>query len=121
MMVSGRISSPCASKLLDQHLAHIDIEAAQRQVAAQDQAGLDAEPVQDAGELDADVAGADHREPPGLLRHALERVVGGDRVLDAGKLGQAGPGADRDQDAIGGMGLAARLDRIVLPSPGRAP
>ena len=39
------------------------------------------------------------------LRQTLEHLVGGDRVLDARQLGQAGPRADRDQDAIGGDGL----------------
>ena len=52
-------------------------------VAADHQRGLDAERVEDAGELDADIAAADHDQMAGPVLHVLERVVGGDGELDA--------------------------------------
>ena len=68
--------------------------------------------MEDAGELDRHVAAADHHQVLGPLAQVLERVVGSDRVLDPGLLGQARPAAYRDHDALGAMDLALDLDRM---------
>ena len=66
--------------------------------------------VEDAGELEADIAGTDHGQPLGQGVDVLEDLVGGDGELDARDLGQARPGADRDQHAGGGDLAPAGLD-----------
>ena len=80
--------------------AKLLVEAAQEELAAVDQGDLAPEPGQDAGELDADVAAADHRE---ALRQTLqvEGLVRGDGVLDAGDLRPVGPASGRHQDVLG--------------------
>ena len=104
-------------QLLGEKLLHVGVEPAQRLLAAHQERRLDAQRVEDAGELDRDVAAADHHEALGPLAQVLERVVRGDRVLDAGLLGQARLAADRDQDALGAMGLAANLDLVRAGDP----
>ena len=62
--------------------AHVVVEAAQEVGAAIDQGRLDAQAVEDAGELHGDVAAADDHDPLGQLRQ-VEGLVGGDGELDA--------------------------------------
>ena len=71
------------------------------------------------GELDPDVAAADHDQMVRLLLHVLERVVRGDGEIQSRQVGQARPRADRDQDALGGVGLAVDLDRAGRRRSGR--
>ena len=67
-------------------LAHVVVEAAQDVLAAIDQRHLGAEPVEDAGELDRDIAAAlDENALRQLLQ--MERLVRGDDVLEARDLG----------------------------------
>ncbi len=76
----------------------------------------DAQRVEDAGELDRDVAAADHHQMLGPLAQVLERVVGSDRVLDPGLIGQARPAADRDHDALGAMELGRSTSTSCAPT-----
>ena len=69
-----------------------------------------AQAVEDAGELEADIAGTDHGQPAGQGVDVLEDLVGGDRQLDARDLGQGRPRADGDQNAGGGDLEPAGLD-----------
>ena len=68
-----------------QMLAHVVVEAAQDVFAAIDQRHLGAEPVEDAGELDRDVAAALDQD---ALRQLLEmeRLVRRDDMLEAGDI-----------------------------------
>ena len=82
--------------------ADVVVEAAQDVGAAVHQGGVDAQAVEDAGELDGDVAAADDDDPLRQLRQ-VEGLVGGDGVLDAGQvLGRPGAAAGGDQDLVGG-------------------
>ncbi|MCE3250771.1 MAG: hypothetical protein K0R41_4596 [Geminicoccaceae bacterium] len=103
--------------LLGQELLDVDVEPAQRLLAAHQERGGDAQRVEDAGELDRDVAAADHHQPLRPLAQVLERLVRGDGVLDPRLLGQAGLATDRDQDAPGGMPLPADLDLVRAGHP----
>ncbi len=81
--------------------AQIVVEAAQDVVAAIDQRHLRAETVEDAGELDRDIAAALDQD---ALRQLLEmkRLVRGDHVLVAfDLLAERRRGAGRDQDIFG--------------------
>ena len=87
-----------AFHLRAQMLAHVVVEPAQDVVAAIDQRHLGAEPVEDAGKFERDVAAALDENAPGQLRQ-MKRLVRGDDVLEPGDLG-AGIGcpAGGDQD-----------------------
>ena len=65
-----------------QMLAHVVVEAAQDVVAAIDQRHLGAEPVEDAGELDRDIAAALDQDALGQFLE-MERLVRRDDVLEA--------------------------------------
>ena len=66
-----------------QVLAHVVVEAAQDILAAIDQRHMRAQPGEDAGELDGDVAAALDHDAARQLRQ-MKRLVRGDGVLDAG-------------------------------------
>ena len=87
------------------------VEAAQKQIASVDQGRLGAEPGEDAGELDRDVATADDQRP---LREArqVERFVGGDRLLRARKVGHDRPAAGGYQNVAGGDDSIANADGV---------
>ena len=102
---------PWRAERLGQALAQVLVEAAQRQRLAVDQVHLGAECLEDAGELDRDVARADDRD---ALRHARqeERVVGDDAELGAGDGDTLRMAAGGDDDAFGGDALAADVKRV---------
>src|SRR5690606_35984832 len=82
---------------------------------------IDAQAVEDAGELDGDVAAAGDDDPLRQLGD-MERLVGGDGVLDPGQvLRHPGPAAGGDQDLVG-RDLAAPLDldRVAVHEAGLA-
>ena len=88
--------------------AHVVVEAAQDVLAAIDHGHLGAEPVEDGGELDRDVAAALDQD---ALRQFLEvkRLVRRDDVLAAlDVLAERRRAAGRDQDVLGAHGLAGR-------------
>ena len=87
---------------LGETVAQILVEAAQDLVAAIDDRRLDAEVRENAGELHGDVAATGDDDP---LRQArqIERLVGGDDVLEPGSgLGEPRRAACRDEDLAGG-------------------
>ncbi|ABA48398.1 hypothetical protein BURPS1710b_0499 [Burkholderia pseudomallei 1710b] len=94
-----------------QRVPHVVVEAAQDLLAAIEQVDIDAEPVEDARELDRDVAAADDRDPLRQLGQ-LERLARRDRVLDAGNRRQHRPRACRDGDVPGGDTPARDVDRM---------
>ena len=99
-----------------QMLAHVVVEAAQDVVAAIDQRHLGAEPVEDAGELDRDIAAALDQDALGQFVE-MERLVRRDDVLEAlDLLAERGRAAGRDQDVLGAHGFAGRreLDRVRI-------
>ena len=100
---------------LVQHAPQIHVEALQDLLAAIDQRRLDAEAVEDVGELDRDVAAAGNHD---RLRQfgQIERLVGEDAMLVAGQRRmRIGPAAGGDQDLLGGDGavLAPRCARYA--------
>src|SRR5579862_5382044 len=106
---------------LDAALLHLDrevvanvlIEPAQDLIAANDLRHLGTDAREDAGEFDRDIAAADDHDPL-RERHHLERLVRGDRMLDAGNVRKLGPGAGGDKNIGGGDTLAADLDRVRI-------
>src|SRR5690606_29133552 len=90
--------------LLVQRGAQIRVEAAEDLLTTIDERRLDAEAVEDVGELDGDVAAAGNRDG---LRKTLqvERLAGGDAMLAARKRGVAvGVPARGDEDRFRGHG-----------------
>src|SRR5262249_18501326 len=102
---------PAPAHLLAEIKPQILIEAAQHLLAPDDLDDLAAETVENAGELDRDVAAADNHD---AVRRGgqVERLVRRDHLLDAGDLRRLRPAADRDQDLVGGIAPAADLDRV---------
>ena len=94
--------------LLGQAVAQLLVEAAQDLGAAVEERGLDAEAVEDAGELHGDVAAADDQDRLRQLSQ-VERLVGGDGVPGAGHVGHDGTAAGGDQDVAGRDPAAAGL------------
>ena len=87
--------------------------------AAIDQGRLDAQAVEDAGELDGDVAAADDHDALGQLGQ-VEGLVRGDGVLDAReRRGIHGPAAGGDQDLVGGDGRSLPPTSTVWASISR--
>jgi hypothetical protein len=87
----------------------IDVGVAPDLLAPVDERGVDAETVEDAGELDRYVAAADDHD---RLRQPLqvERLVRVDRVLDAGDRRHDRPAAGRDQYVAGRDRAAVLLE-----------
>ena len=98
---------------LGQPLAQVLVEAAQRQGLAVDQVHLGAERLENAGEFDRDVAGAEDRH---AVRHPRqeERVVGDDAELGARDGHTLRMAAGGDDDALGGETLAADIQRVRI-------
>ena len=122
---AARSASRCAClmPLVLQRVVHggaaFLVEAAQHAVAAQHQVDLAAQPVEDAGELDGDVAAADDRDALGQLGQ-MERLVGGDGEFPAGNVGHDRAAAGGDQDLLGGDRLLADLDGVAVHQPAAA-
>ena len=94
--------------LVMQMPAHVVVEAAQDVFAAVDQRHLRAEPVEDAGELDGDIAAALDQNALGQVAE-VKRLVRRDGVLEAGDARRRmGRGAGRHQDGFGVDARAAR-------------
>ena len=96
---------------LGQADAHVLVEPAQRQRLAVDQMRLGAQPGENAGEFDRDIAAADDGDALGHFVQ-IERVVGDDAELGAGNVGPVGMAAGGDDDALGGDALAADIERM---------
>ena len=122
---SRRVERPAEGELdaalgigFAERVAHILVEAAQELVAAVQQRDLAAEPGEDAGELDGDIAAADHQD---ALRQALEMedLVRGDAELAAGNRRLQGRmGAHRHEDVAGadaGSPVFSEADRMRRP------
>ncbi len=89
-------------------LAHVVVEAAQDILAAIDQRHMRAEPGENSGEFDGDIAAALDHDAARKLRQ-MKRLVRGDRVLDAGnRIAVARRAAGRDQDMAGAHAIAIR-------------
>ena len=104
---------PLPLHLAGQVRAHVIVEATQDVGAAHDERGLDAQPVEDAGELHGDIAAADDDHPPGQALQ-VEGFVRGDRQLDPGQLRHDRPAAGGDEDLVGaeGLVLVGQLDGV---------
>src|SRR6185312_11243811 len=83
-----------------QMVTHVLVESAQELVGADQHLDLDSGHMEDAGELDRDVAapGYDDTSRQGF---EVERLVRGDEVLGTGNIGHGRPAAGRDHDALG--------------------
>jgi hypothetical protein len=108
--------------LLGQRGADVVVEAAQDHAAAVDQRGLDAEAVEDAGELDRDVAAAGDDDAPRQLGQ-VEGLVRGDGMLGArAPQVEGGQGAGGDEDGLGrdpaAVGEAERMGVLELGAKG---
>ncbi|MNX61455.1 hypothetical protein D3C86_923890 [compost metagenome] len=102
--------------------AHVVVKAAQDVRAAIDQGRLDAEPGENARELDRDIAAARDQDALGQFRQ-VEGFFGRDGVFDARQvLGLPRAAAGGDQDLLGGEGLvlADDLDRVGVLHHGAA-
>src|SRR5262245_6225656 len=115
-------------------IAKVHVEIAQDLLAAMEHGDGDAEPVEDRGELHADITGADNDDAAGQLLE-LEAFVRADEMLPSLHFGKNGVSAGRHQDrlrrqravAIGkpdlvrtgerGAGQVTR-DATLLQSPG---
>jgi hypothetical protein len=110
--------TPRSIHLVMQHGTQVVVEAAQDLLPAIDERGLDAQPVEDRGELAGDVAAAGDHDAS-RQRLEVEGSVGGDDMLDAGQLRvPVGPASGRDQDGAGGdvALLRDQPDRMGLRS-----
>src|SRR6185437_288239 len=96
------------------------VEAAQHAIAPDHDVDRAAQPMEDAGELDGDVAAADDGDAPGQRVGQVERLVRGDRELVPGDRRHLGPAAGGDQDLVGRDGLAADLDGVAVHQPAAA-
>ena len=90
---------------------HCAIETAQEHLAAIEQRGLCAQTLEDRGELDGNVAAADHQYAARQLLQ-VERLVGADRQLLAGYVRQLRPAPGGNQDVPGTVGLAVHFDLV---------
>ena len=89
------------------------VEAAQDAVAAQHDIDLGAQPVEDAGEFDGDVARANDGDVLGQLGK-VEGVARRDRELAARDRRNHRMAAGGDQDLLGRNGFLADLDRVAV-------
>src|ERR1700730_10839514 len=98
-------------------LAEIDadvlVEPAQYLRAPDELDDLASEAIEDAGELDRDIAAADDDDALRQVR-PVERFVGRDHMLDAGDRRGLGPAAGRDQDVLRRVALAVDLDGVRI-------
>mmetsp|Transcript_33708 Transcript_33708/g.56614 ORF Transcript_33708/g.56614 Transcript_33708/m.56614 type:complete len:494 (+) Transcript_33708:480-1961(+) len=100
-------------QLLRQELAHFCVETAQGQVLPVDHMHLGAHLVEDASELEGDVAGADDDNLLGEVGE-VQGLVGGDHQLLAGKVGHERPPAGGDEDVLGGEALAVDVNGVLV-------
>eukprot|EP00760_Papus_ankaliazontas_P006381 PhM_4_TR1301/c1_g1_i3/m.105370 len=81
--------------------AHVAVEATQEELAAvHERRRLDAEAVEDARELDGDVAATDDEHRAGALLD-VEGLIRRDRVLNAGHVGARRPTTNGDERVLG--------------------
>ena len=90
---------------------HRAIEAAQEQVTAVQQRGIGAQALEDASELDGDVAATDHQYTTRQF-FEVERLVGGDRQLLARNIRHLWPAASGDENVSGAVALAFDFDFV---------
>ena len=107
-----RMSMPRARISSAERDADVVVEAVEQLLAADQLDDLGAEPVEDAGELDRDVAAADDDDAP-RQRRQIERLVRGDGVLDAGHVRHRRVAAGGDQDVLGGVRACRRPRRCA--------
>ena len=93
------------AQLGTQVLLHVAVEAAQQARAVVHDLDVGAQPVEDAGHLDRDVAAADD-EHAARQRGQVKDVVGDEDELGAREGRPARRAAHRDQDVAGGDGAA---------------
>jgi hypothetical protein len=112
-MSSTTLFDPFLDHLLGQEFAAVVVESAEKQGPAVELGDLRAEAMEDAGELDRDVAAADDDDP---FRQFLEKegLVGGDHVLFARNVGHRGPAAGGQQDMLGGVGFVSHRDGVIV-------
>ncbi len=91
--------------------AHRAIEAAQEQVATVQQRGVGPQALEDARELDGNVATAHHQHPT-WQAFEVEGFVGGDRQFLARDVRDLRPATGRDEDVLRGVALAFHLHFI---------
>ena len=108
-----RISIAAPAHLLTEINADVLVEPAEHISAPDNLDDLAAEAVEDAGELDRDIAAADDHDAVRQLLE-VERLVRRDHMLDAGNLRGLGPGADRDEDVFRRVAFAVDLDRVRI-------
>ena len=93
--------------------AHFLVKAAQHLVAPVELRDLRAQPIKDRRKLAGNVAAADHQE---ALREGrqVEHFVRADDMRAAGKLGNAGLAAGRNQNVFGAVALATHFHRVCI-------
>ena len=91
-----------AAHLVRQRDADVVVEAVEQFLAADDLDDLGAETVEDAGELDRDIAAADD-DDAARQGGQVERLVRRDHMLDAGDVRHRRVPAGGDQDLLGGV------------------
>src|SRR5205814_6609021 len=74
---------------------------------------LGAEPVEDAGELDGNIAATDD-DDAARQGGQVERLVRRDHMLDAGDVRHRRVRASGDQNLVGGVSSAVDLDRVRI-------
>ena len=96
---------PAVAHFVGDALTEVGVEATQQPLAAVGERGLDAEPLEDRGELERDVAAADDQR---ALRQLLqvERLVRADGVLATFDRRHDRPRTRGDQDVLGAVALA---------------
>src|SRR6185436_12451439 len=99
--------------LLGNARAELGVEAAQQALAAVGELRLHAKTVEARGELERDVAAADHHR---ALRQPLEveGLVGSDGVLEAGQRRLVWPAAGSDEDMPSGDGFSVDRNRVRI-------
>ena len=105
---------------LHQCLLDHGVEAAQGALLAHHQVGFRTEGLHHPGDLDRDIAGADHGDPFGLALQG-EEAVGVDAVFGPRDGRHLGAAAGGDQYVIGTVLLAIHLDGVAVDKAGEAP
>jgi hypothetical protein len=123
MLTGQQYVQAAQAQLIGQVRAQVLVETAQEVGAAIDQGDVDAQAVEDAGELDGDIAAADDHHPLGQLGQQ-EGLFRGDDVLDPGQVGPRRPVAGGDQDLPGRDLLDAlfplHFQRVRIKEAGRS-
>ncbi len=110
-MRAGVDLDAAATHLLGERNADVVVEAVEQLLAPDQLDDLDAKAVEDAGELDRDIAAADDHDATRQLRQ-VERLVRRDHVLDAGNVWHRRMASGGEQDVVGGVMASADFDRV---------